>query len=142
MTFPVDRIEAKLTEDTIQRKDGDAGPEEPDGEEDVEDGPPLLNFISPQVVPGDAGGQGSQGAEVDICYEISEECYVDTGLVGGWPVLEVISQPIGRETNQTVEEITNTQVNDQRHLYYIFISKSTAIAAVAALVEGAHGIHI
>ena len=24
--------------------------------------------------------------------------------------------------------------------YYIFISKSTAIAAVAALVEGAHGI--
>ena len=39
MTFPVDRIKAKLPEDPIQRKDGDAGPEEPDGEEDVEDGP-------------------------------------------------------------------------------------------------------
>ena len=39
MTFPVDWIKPKLAEGPIQRQDRDAGPEDPDGEEDVEDSP-------------------------------------------------------------------------------------------------------
>ena len=45
MTFAVDRIKAKLAEDSVQRKEGDAGPEDPDGEEDVEDGPSKVIMI-------------------------------------------------------------------------------------------------
>ena len=39
VTFPVDWIKAKLSEDPNQREDREAGPEEPDGEEEVEDSP-------------------------------------------------------------------------------------------------------
>ena len=39
MSFPVDWIKAKLAEGPIQRQDCDADPEDPDGEENVEDSP-------------------------------------------------------------------------------------------------------
>jgi len=66
MTFAVDWIKAKLAEGPIQRQDCDADPEDPDGEENVEDSPSIIYLIPPQVVPGDTGCQSRQGTKIHI----------------------------------------------------------------------------